>query len=180
VVNVVNVIKIMRFWSNYTGALLVFASLSGVSEAAQLTYTSYAFTTAAGIPGQAGYWDAPIGQAAVFHYPAGVAADTNGNIFVADSLNGVIRKLSPAGTNWAVSTIATNFDKPNALAFDNAGALYVASSNRTIIKLTFSGTNWVSSTLSTDYASLGIAVDGATNVYVNDGNAIIVRILPGP
>ncbi len=149
------------------------------SQAAQLIYTSYAFSTAAGIPGQTGYWDAPIGQGAVFYYPSSVAADTNGNVYVADAYNAAIRKLTPAGTNWAVTTVTAGSFRPYALALDLGGSIYVAdNSNGVIKKLVLSGTNWVSSTLSTHYLSMGIAVDRSTNVYVNDGNAIIVKITP--
>jgi sugar lactone lactonase YvrE len=159
-------------------ALLILATLEG-SQGAQLIYTSYSFTTAAGIANLAGYWDAPIGQAAVFHYPGAVAADGQANVYVADTYNDAVRKLTPVGTNWAVTTVATGFNRPSALALDAGGNLYVADTlNSAIKRLTLSGTNWASFTLATNYASMGIAVDGATNVYINDGNAVIVKISP--
>jgi streptogramin lyase len=131
------------------------------------------------MPDFAGYWDAPIGPAAAFHYPAGVVADTNGNVYVADTFNGAVRKLTPAGTNWAVTTIASGFNSPYALATDKAGSIYVADTlNSALRKLTPVGTNWVASTLPGNYASLGVAVDSGTNVYVNDGSSVIVKITP--
>ena len=150
--------KTRRFCGGRIIALLTLALLESMSMAAQLTYTSYAFSTAAGMPGFSGYWDAPIGQAAVFHYPAGVTADSNGNVYVADTFNGAVRKLTPVGTNWTVTTIASGFNYPYGLTLDKAGSIYVAdTANSAIRKLTPAGTNWVLSTLPGNYASLGLA-----------------------
>ena len=72
-----------------------------------------------------------------------VAVDGAGNVFVADKWNATIRKISPVGTNWMVSTVAgavglngsggTNdgigsqarFFFPSGVAVDNAGNVYV-------------------------------------------------------
>ncbi|HLP75673.1 MAG TPA: hypothetical protein VK327_02035 [Candidatus Paceibacterota bacterium] len=157
--------------------LLFTAMLTG-SWAAQLIYTSYEFTTPAGMPGHAGYWDAPVGSGAVFNHPSSVAVDGSNNIYVADANNDLIRNLTPAGTNWAVSTLSAGAIHPYALALDRAGNIYVADRSNGVVRLTLSGTNWVASVLSSNYLSLGIAVDRSTNVYVNDGNAVIVKIAP--
>lgn len=71
--------------------------------------TPYTVTTIAGTPGVSGSADGTNG-AASFYIDAvnicGVAADTNGNVYVTDTGNSTIRKLTPIGTNWVVSTIA--------------------------------------------------------------------------
>src|SRR6185503_7208178 len=85
------------------------------------------------------------------------------NLYVADYANHTIRKMTPDGTNWVVTTIAglagssgsvngTNsnarFNIASSVAVDNAGNLYVADAvNNLIRKMTLTGTNWVVTTL---------------------------------
>ena len=107
-------------------------------------------TTIAGQPGTSGSADGP-GAEAQFSSPSGVAADSSGNLYVTDSGNGTIRKLSPVDTNWVVTTIAgkpdandlqyadgTNsrarFWGPTGITIDKQGNLYVADSNNGLIR----------------------------------------------
>ena len=165
-------------------------------------------TTLAGTPFILGTNDG-MGSAARFFYPQGVAVDTNGNVYVVDCANHTIRKVSPVGTNWVVTTLAgsagtygsadgTNdaarFYYPLGVALDNAGNLYVADArNYTIRKVTPIGTNWVVTTLaglarvtgSADGTNSdarfshpgGVAVDSSGNVYVTDGGSNTIRKL---
>jgi sugar lactone lactonase YvrE len=129
--------------------------------------TNWVVTTIAGTAGSSGKNDGTNG-AAQFNYPAGIAVDRSGNIFVADTGNYTIRKLTPQGTNWVVTTIAGtagNFGSvdgtngaaqffspiyivPMSLAVDTNDNVYVADGGNGLIrKVTPIGTNWVTTTL---------------------------------
>ncbi|MGA2017290.1 MAG: immunoglobulin domain-containing protein [Opitutaceae bacterium] len=95
-------------------------------------------TTLAGSPGSAGTADG-TGSAARFRSPRGVATDAAGNIYVADSGNCTIRKVTPAGV---VTTLAGTpgtfasvpgtgaaalFDVPVGIAVGTTGSTYVTN-----------------------------------------------------
>jgi sugar lactone lactonase YvrE len=159
-------------------------------------------TTLAGAAGKTGSKNG-TGSAARFLYPSGVAVDSAGNIYVADTGNNTIRKVTPTG---AVTTLAglagsagyvnTNgsaarFSAPFGVAVDHAGNVYVADTrNNAIRKVTAAGavTTLAGGTFGSKdgtgtaaqfNAPSSVAVDAATNVYVADyGNNTIRKVTP--
>jgi len=135
-------------------------------------------STIAGLAGSKGSADG-TGSVARFTFPSSVAVDTNGNVYVADSCNQTIRKITPSGTNWVVSTLAglvgsagTNdgpgrvarFAWPTGVAVDSSGNIYVADNQySTVRKITPSATNWVVSTIAGKGESYG-STDGLGSV----------------
>jgi len=111
-----------------------------------------------------------------FENPHGIAVDSAGNIFVADTGNGRIQKFSPNGT--FVASIATT--DPNGIAIDRAGNIYVTEigSKHRVQKLGPDGTfvaEWAGL-----YGPRGIAIGPDDSIYVVDqGNTRIVRFSPG-
>ncbi len=144
-----------------------------------------------------------IGAAASFNGPMGIATDIQGNVYVAEFNNNLIRKITPAGvvTTLAGSAssgstngmgTAASFSAPSGVTVDTSGNVYVADSfNQMIRKITpaglvstLAGSTTPGSTDATGTAAsfrgpLGVAVDTSGNVYVADsGNLSIRKITP--
>lgn len=128
-----------------------------------------------------------------FYGPQGIAHDAQGNFYVADIGNSVIRKITAAGV---VSTFAGNgtagyvdgaanvaeFNNPQSVAVDASGNVYVADRNNNRIRKitpagvvsTFAGTGYagdtdgVGTTVASFNAPKAVAVDASGNVYVAD------------
>jgi sugar lactone lactonase YvrE len=78
-------------------------------------------STFAGQPGQPGFADGPAGSAR-FKDPHGIAVDAAGNLYVADTGNNALRKITSADV---VSTIPVALSNPDGVAVDASGAVYV-------------------------------------------------------
>ncbi|WP_339833380.1 S-layer homology domain-containing protein [Paenibacillus sp. FSL R7-0272] len=135
-----------------------------------------------------------------FYNPRGVAVDSSGNVYVADSSNHRIQKLTLSTNTWSVwkkpstGAVAGNglgeFNFPNGVAVDSSGNVYVGdSNNHRIQKLNKSTNTWSEWVKSGGGAGAGlgefntpraVAVDGSGNIYVADtGNHRIQKLNAG-
>jgi len=157
--------------------------------------------TGNGLPGFSG--DGGPATRAALNSPSGVAVDSFGNIFIADTDNHRVRKVSRdgnintvAGTGVAGSAIdgilaiSAPLNGPRGLAVDSSGTLYIADSgNHRVRKVTPDGRIFsVAGNGSAAYSGDGgpavaaglvepvaVAVDAAGNVYIADKGGHRVR-----
>jgi len=158
------------------------------------------FGTLAGLAGSSGSTDG-TGSAARFNVPLGVAVDSAGNVFVADTFNHTIRKITSAGVVTTLAGTAgssgstdgtgsaARFNFPTSVSVDTSGNVFVADSfANTIRKITSAGVvttlaGSAGNTGSTDGTGSaarfssphGVAVDTAGNVFVADRNNYTIR-----
>ncbi|WP_412850405.1 T9SS type A sorting domain-containing protein [Chryseobacterium sp. PMSZPI] len=142
------------------------------------------------------------GTTAQFSNPMGICKDAAGNLYVADTYNRSIRKITPQGQvttlagsgtygNADGAGTAAQFGRPTGITVDNAGNVYVVdTSNERIRKITPQGLVTTLAGSSAGYAEgtgaaaqfnrpEGIAVDTAGNLYVADtDNNRIRKITP--
>jgi uncharacterized protein (TIGR03437 family) len=165
------------------------------------TITTVAGTGRSGLDGDGG----PATQASL-HGPTFLAFDAAGNLYIADSRNHKVRKVTPGGI---ISTVAGNgrasysgdggpateatLQQPTGLAFDAAGNLYIADTNNNRIRKVeasdgtistfggngfpgFSGDGGPAINASFNFP-IGLAFDRNGNLFMSDaGNARIRRI----
>ena len=160
--------------------------------------TSGTTTTIAGTGTQGFAGDGGPATAALLDSPAGIAVDSAGNLYVADTHNQRIRRLTAA--TGVITTIAGTgiggfsgdggaataaaLDLPTALALDDSGNLFVADTNNHRIRRVDGSTGVISTvagngteafagdggpaTSASIDSPAGIAVDSGGNLYLAD------------
>jgi sugar lactone lactonase YvrE len=161
-------------------------------------------TTIAGI-GVPGYFgDGGLATAAKLKYPSFLAIDGNGNLFFAEGLNNIVRKVAVSGI---ISTVAGNnspgfsgdygpataaqLNSPIGVAVDIMGNIYIADEGNNRIRkvdvasgtiytvagngvIGFSGDGGSATSASINYP-IGIACDSIGNLYIADHNNFRIR-----
>ena len=169
------------------------------NHAIRKVMTNGVVTTFAGQLGISGTADG-TGNGAQFNAPSGLAFDGGGNLFVADTGNGTIRKITPSG---AVSTFAgtagssgfsdgaagsAQFNSPLGIAVAANGDVFVADGGNHCIRrisggavTTFAGSPqiWGSAegvgTNAQFNGPVGLAFDARGNLFVSDANNDTIR-----
>lgn len=156
--------------------------------------------TFAGTAGSSGSADG-TGASARFRNPRGITVDALGNVYVADTGNHMVRKISPSGVVTSLAGyvanigsadgkgVAAQFNGPKGIAVDASGTLFVTDTgNGTVRRITPAG---VVTTLAGKAGAInisdgtgsnarlcrpdGIAIGGASMLYVTDSTAQNIR-----
>ena len=167
--------------------------------------TSGNITTAIGDGNQGFAGDGGPANKVEMALPTGVAVDSSGNVYFADSLNNRIRKLSGSTVNTIAGNgalshsgdggapSAAQLNAPQGVAVDGAGNLYIADTSNNVVRRVaggvisnFAGTGTAGSSGDGSAASgaqlngpQGLAVDSAGNLYIADTNNNRVRKVSG-
>jgi uncharacterized protein (TIGR03437 family) len=146
--------------------------------------------------------DSGPATSAALNEPGGVAVDSAGNVYIADSYNnrvrevshGVITTVAGGGLNGLGDdgpAVGAELDVPNGVAVDSAGNLYIADTFNSRIRrvssgvittvagngtFAFSGDNGPA-TAAALYLPEGVAVDSAGNLYIADYGNDRVRMV---
>lgn len=176
----------------------------------KVTVSTSTITTVAGQAGLCGYTgDGGKGTAAELNYPQGVALDSNGNLFIGDTNNCVVRKVV-ISTN-TISTYAGNhtcgysgdsglatsaeLSSPSGAAADSSGNLFIADAGNCVIREVVKSTGKISTvagnntcgysgdggpaTSASMYQVYGVAVNGTTVTFADYSNQRVRQFTVG-
>lgn len=145
--------------------------LSGTGNGPQIVFAPGVQTTLPG-PTYASSYSAPLG----------IAVDASGNVFVADTLNGFIDKLTFSGSSLSapVRLPAIGLNQPAGIAIDGSGNIWIADTqNSRVVELPWNGSSYGTQVVlaATIAGPEAVAVDGFGNVFISDTlNKRIVEI----
>ena len=133
-----------------------------------------------------------VGTRASFHTPCGVAVDSHGNVYVADTGNGVVRTIDPGGTvTTAAWSLSAGVFRPTAIAIGPDDEVYITEERGRIVAASANGsTRTVAGSLSgfrdgngedaRFRAPSGVAVAGPGRLVVADTGNALIRLVAAP
>ena len=146
------------------------ANPNAAAQAGTLTISGLTYTVT-----QAGTNFTPISSVTALvssglNAPQGVAVDSQGNVYIADSSNNAIKKWT-ASTQQVTTLAFFGLNNPTGVAVDSQGNVYIADEKNLAIKEWSAATGQVTPLVWSGLGSpFGVAVDGQGNVYFSDAS----------
>jgi sugar lactone lactonase YvrE len=198
--------KIRRFRQPILRLTSVFLPVAGLIGCFSSSGSGGTITTVAGTAGNAGYaGDAAAATSAKLDNPRKIALDSSGNLYIADTVNNAIRKVTAStgiittvagigtpgnsGDNGLATKAALN--SPNGVAVDSSGNIYIADTGNNVIRevsassgvierVAGNGTSGYSgdegyATNATLNSPNGVALDPSGDIYIADTNNDVIR-----
>jgi uncharacterized protein (TIGR03437 family) len=151
-------------------------------QAPKFTISTFAGIGASGFTGDGG-----SATAANLAFPAAVALDSAGNLYIADASNSRVRKVDTNGTittfagtgdfgDFGDTNVATKagMNRPYGLAFDKAGSLYIADTYNDAIRKVAVSSGIMSTFAGNSMQGFGGDGGGATGALLDTPTALVV------
>jgi len=120
--------------------------------------------------------DGGTATVALLNHPSGVAADTSGNLYIADRDNHRVRRVASDGTITTIGpTVA--WSTPSGISVDAAGNIYVVDTGlNQVVRITATGTvQSIAPKMLT--APVSAVADAQGNIYIADAGAGDIRVV---
>ncbi len=176
----------------------IYIADEGNNRIRKVNASTEVITTVAGNGSATFSGDGGPATSASLNYPTGVAVDSTGNIYIADSNNNRVREVN--ASTGVIKTVAGNgsatfsgdsgpatsasLNYPTGVAVDSTGNIYIADSNNNRVRevnastgaittvagngtATYGGDNGVATLASLNYP-ISVSVDAARNIYIAD------------
>lgn len=109
-------------------------------------------------------------------YAQGLAIDSAGNLYVAETTANIIMRFTPSGVGSVFADGSDGLNLPIYLAFDSSGQLYVSNyGSGSISRFTPGGVGQEFAHLSAGSQPQGLAFDAAGNLYVANSNKFTIE-----
>jgi DNA-binding beta-propeller fold protein YncE len=107
-------------------------------------------------------------------YPTGLALDSKGNLWVANTRDNNILVFAPSYALEKSKTITQGINGPTGTAFDPMGNLWVSNNTNFTVTEYTEGVQNTSATISSGIiAPEGLVIDGLGDIWVNDNNTTV-------
>lgn len=133
--------------------------------------------------------DSPVPVATGFITPYGLATDTQGNVYVADTGKSFITKIPATGAGYngvnkgfstSLVSLGSGFNAPTGVCVDAAGFIYVADNGNGLLKKMSPDGTTITSIGTGLVKPAGVVLDNAGNIYVADnGDNTVKKIAAG-
>jgi sugar lactone lactonase YvrE len=175
---------------------------AGHHEIAEVSRSTGLLTVIAGtgLPGYSG--DIGLATKAQLNFPQGVAVDSSGNLYIADTGNNVIREIvASSGVISTIVGVGAQLKGPQAVALDSSGNLYIADTGNNVIRKVVLSTGVITTvagngtqcnpaisapcgdggpaTSATLNTPADVKVDSSGNLYIADQSNFVIREVSG-